>query len=65
MEHVATLEAMYGRINTHDVDGFCEYLADDFVEHETAPGLAHEHWGLFDALAMMQQLGAIPALTPA
>jgi predicted ester cyclase len=24
-------------------------------------GLAHEHWGVFDALAMMQQLGAIPA----
>ena len=26
-------------------------------------GLAHEHWGVFDALKMMQQLGAIP--TPA
>ncbi|MFN0153427.1 MAG: ester cyclase [Gaiella sp.] len=23
-------------------------------------GLAHEHWGVFDALAMMEQLGAIP-----
>jgi steroid delta-isomerase-like uncharacterized protein len=23
-------------------------------------GLAQEHWGVFDALAMMQQLGAIP-----
>ncbi len=23
-------------------------------------GLAHEHWGVFDALGMMQQLGAIP-----
>jgi steroid delta-isomerase-like uncharacterized protein len=23
-------------------------------------GLAHEHWGVFDALKMMQQLGAIP-----
>ena len=22
-------------------------------------GLAHEHWGVFDTLAMMQQLGAI------
>ena len=27
-------------------------------------GLAREHWGVFDALAMMQQLGAIPAATP-
>ena len=130
---------MYGRINAHDVDGFCEYLAGDFVEHEIAPGLeptkagvrqffqmymaafpdlsfkvedmlssgdkvvarfraigtqtgefmgmpptgrsvdvggidiirfgedglAHEHWGLFDAMAMMQQLGAIPEGSPA
>ena len=28
-------------------------------------GLAHEHWGVFDALAMMQQLGAIPETPPA
>ena len=23
-------------------------------------GLAHEHWGVFDALTMVQQLGAVP-----
>jgi steroid delta-isomerase-like uncharacterized protein len=28
-------------------------------------GLVHEHWGVTDALAMMQQLGAIPAPAPA
>lgn len=28
-------------------------------------GLAREHWGVFDALAMMQQLGAIPESAPA
>jgi steroid delta-isomerase-like uncharacterized protein len=28
-------------------------------------GLAHEHWGIFDALKMMQQLGAIPEPSPA
>lgn len=27
-------------------------------------GLAQEHWGVFDALAMMQQLGAIPQSPP-
>jgi steroid delta-isomerase-like uncharacterized protein len=28
-------------------------------------GLAHEHWGVLDSLAMMQQLGAIPDGPPA
>jgi steroid delta-isomerase-like uncharacterized protein len=27
-------------------------------------GLAREHWGVFDALAMMQQLGAFPRSSP-
>lgn len=27
-------------------------------------GIAREHWGLFDAMSMMQQLGAIPAMAP-
>jgi len=27
-------------------------------------GLAREHWGVFDALSMLQQLGAIPATAP-
>ncbi len=139
MDHTATLARMYERINAHDIDGFCELLADDFVEHEVTPGLAptkdgvrqfftmyiaafpdlhmepedvlpsgdkvvaritctgtnqgdfmgmpatgksvevqavdiirfgddglaHEHWGVFDAMAMMQQLGAVPQGAPA
>ena len=28
-------------------------------------GLAHEHWGVFDTMAMMQQLGAVPEGPPA
>jgi len=28
-------------------------------------GLAHEHWGVLDAMMMMQQLGAIPHDAPA
>ena len=28
-------------------------------------GLVHEHWGVIDALALMQQLGAVPAGPPA
>ncbi len=29
-----------------------------------ADGLAREHWGVFDALAMMQQLGVVPEGAP-
>ena len=135
MDHTEKLASLYERINAHDLDGFCDLLADGFVEHEVtagfAPtkdgvrrffamymaafpdlrmepqdvlpsgdkvvarvkctgtntgefmgmpatgksveveavdiirfgddGLAHEHWGVFDAMSMMQQLGAIPA----
>ncbi|GAA3894730.1 ester cyclase [Leifsonia kafniensis] len=28
-------------------------------------GLVHEHWGVYDALGMMQQIGAVPAGPPA
>jgi steroid delta-isomerase-like uncharacterized protein len=28
-------------------------------------GLAHEHWGVVDVMAMMQQLGVIPDASPA
>jgi steroid delta-isomerase-like uncharacterized protein len=139
MDHAATLRRFYDLISAHDIDGFADLLADDFVEHEVAPGLeptkagvkefftmyiaafpdlhfepedvlssgdkvvarvrasgtntgdfmgmpatgksvsvqgidiirfgddglAHEHWGVFDALAMMQQLGVVPEGPPA
>ena len=30
----------------------------------TDDGFAYEHWGVFDAMGMMQQLGAIPTMAP-
>lgn len=134
MDHAATMRRVYELISAGDIDGFDEFMAEDFVEHEETPGLeptregvkqffhmyraafpdlrmepqdiltsgdkvvarvratgthqgeflgmpasgkrvdvqlidiirfgddglAHEHWGVFDALALMQQLGAIP-----
>lgn len=132
MDHTATIRRIYDLVNAHDIDGFSQYLADDFVEHEDLPdgvtsrdgvigwftmlfaafpdvamtpedvidggekvvarvrltathqgdfmgmpatgravdiplidimrfgddGLVHEHWGISDQAAMMQQLGA-------
>jgi len=134
MDHAATVRRMYELINAHDIGGFSEHLADNFVEHEVTPGLeptkegvkkfflmqlaafpdmrmavedilasgdkvvarvrytgtnkgdfmgipatgknvdaqlidiflfdsngrVHEHWGVMDQMAMMQQLGLIP-----
>jgi steroid delta-isomerase-like uncharacterized protein len=139
MDHAATARRMYDLLNSGDIDGFGERLADDFVEHEETPGLAptkdgvleffrmqlagfpdlrmepqdvlvsddkvvirskitgthqgelmgipatgrsvdvsvidiiqfrddglaHEHWGVIDSMAMMQQLGVVPAGPPA
>ena len=138
MDSAATLRRAYDLINTGDLDGFSQLLADDFVEHEELgglpptkegvkeffgvfmaafpdlrfaaedilasgdkvvgrvkvtgthegefmgvpatgksidvqvidilrfgdDGLAHEHWGVFDALTMMQQIGAVPQGAP-
>jgi steroid delta-isomerase-like uncharacterized protein len=129
---------MYELICAGDIDGFCDGLAEDFVEHQPGPGteptkagtrqlftalmasypdlrfdaedilesgdkvvgrvrvtgtnkhdfmgmpatgkridvqaidivrygddgLAHEHWGVMDALSLMQQIGAIPEFPP-
>jgi steroid delta-isomerase-like uncharacterized protein len=48
-----TLRRMLERISAGDVDGFCDGLADDFVEHETGPGMEPTKAGarqLFTAL---------------
>lgn len=135
MDHAATMRRLYELISAGDIDGFGEFVADDFVEHEEAlpgmeqnkdgvkqlfhvlraafpdlrmepedvlvsgdkvtarvsatgthrgefmgmpasgrsidvqlidiirfgdDGLAREHWGIFDQMKMMQQLGAVP-----
>jgi steroid delta-isomerase-like uncharacterized protein len=139
MDHAATMQELYDRINAGDIEGFGALLADDFVEHEELPGLeqtkdgvkalfhmyrtafpdlnmhvedlivsgdkavarvrttgthqgdflglaatgsrvdvplvdimrlgddglVREHWGVFDSMRLMQQLGAIPEGPPA
>lgn len=134
MDPAASMRRFFERVNSGDIDGLVDLLADDFVEHEALPGmpagrdgtralftmmraafpdmkwdaqdilvdgdkavsrvqftgtndgefmgmsatgksvsvqvmdivrfsddgLAREHWGVFDTMSMMQQLGAIP-----
>ena len=52
MDHVATMRRSYELINTGDIDGFGEFLAEDFVEHEQAPGLAPTKAGVLEFFRM-------------
>ncbi len=38
MANSDTARRMFELVCAGDVDGFCDHLADDFVEHETSPG---------------------------
>jgi ketosteroid isomerase-like protein len=40
VDHAATMRRCYELIIAGDIDGFGEFLADDFVEQERTPGLA-------------------------
>jgi steroid delta-isomerase-like uncharacterized protein len=48
MDHVATMGRCYELINAGDIDGFGEFLADDFVEHEQTPGLEPTKAGVLE-----------------
>ena len=39
MDHAATMRSTYERINAGDIGGFGDLVADDFIEHDDAPGL--------------------------
>jgi len=52
MDHVATMRRCYELINAGDIDGFGEFLAEDFVEHEQAPGLAPTKEGVLEFFTM-------------
>ncbi len=38
MGNTGTLQSMFERVCAGDVDGFVNFLSDDFVEHESGPG---------------------------
>lgn len=60
MDISATTRRAYDLINAGDVDRFGDLLADDFVEHEEAPGLAPTKQGTLDFFRMY--LAAFPDL---
>jgi steroid delta-isomerase-like uncharacterized protein len=60
MDHAATARRMYDLLNSGDIDGFGEALADDFVEHEETPGLAPTKDGVLEFFRM--QLAGFPDL---
>jgi steroid delta-isomerase-like uncharacterized protein len=51
---------MYEMINSHDIGGFSENLAENFVEHEVTPGLEPNKDGVKKFFLM--QLAAFPDL---
>ena len=52
MDHVATMRRCYELINAGDIDGFGQFLAEDFVEHAQAPGLAPTREGVLEFFTM-------------
>ena len=52
MDIADTTRNAYERINSGDIDGFGELLADDFVEHEEMPGLTPTKQGVLDLFRM-------------
>jgi steroid delta-isomerase-like uncharacterized protein len=53
MDHAATLREMFDSINSGDVGGFADHLAEDFVEHEATPSQDHTKEGTKDLFKMM------------
>jgi steroid delta-isomerase-like uncharacterized protein len=47
------LRRAFQLVSDGDLDGFFEYLADDFVEHEIGPGLAPTKAGTRELFAML------------
>ncbi len=52
MDLSATTRHAYDLINSGDIDGFGDLLAEDFVEHEETPGLAPTKEGVLEFFRM-------------
>jgi hypothetical protein len=64
MDHSATHRRVYDLLNAGDIDGFGALLADGFVEHEEAPGLAPTKEGVCGSFACIVRRFPICGWTP-
>ncbi|MGW5241995.1 ester cyclase [Monashia sp. NPDC004114] len=60
MDHAAVMRKTYERINNGDIAGFGDLVADDFVEHQGAPGFPDTKEGTLDYFRVL--LAAFPDL---
>ena len=58
MDHAATMQNTYERINAGDIAGFGDLVADDFVEHQGGPGLPATKEGTLEFFRVL--LAAFP-----
>ena len=58
MDHAATMRSTYERINAGDIAGFGDLVADDFIEHDDAPGLPPTKEGTLEFFRIL--LAAFP-----
>ena len=54
MANSPALRRAYEFVNEGDLDGFSDYLAEDFVEHEAGPGLPPTKAGTKQLFTMMK-----------
>jgi steroid delta-isomerase-like uncharacterized protein len=54
MDHTTTMRSTYDRINSGDIAGFGDLVADDFVEHEELPGLTPTKEGVLEYFRVLR-----------
>jgi steroid delta-isomerase-like uncharacterized protein len=53
MNHAATMRSAYELINTGDITGFGDLVADDFIEHDEMPGMVPTKEGMLAFFRML------------
>jgi steroid delta-isomerase-like uncharacterized protein len=54
MDPAASMRRFFELVNSGDIDGFVDLFAEDFVEHETMPGMPPTREGTMQLFKMMQ-----------